>query len=40
LKILNDIDPCHHGMARRRVVDGENRFQIWKAAANVLNKQS
>jgi hypothetical protein len=27
-------------MARPQVVDGENGLQIWRVAANVLNKQS
>jgi hypothetical protein len=31
--------PCHHGMARPQVADGEG-LQIWRAAANILNKQS
>jgi hypothetical protein len=32
--------PCHHGMARPQVADGEDGLQIWRAAANILNKQS
>jgi hypothetical protein len=32
--------PCHHGMARPQVVDGGDGLQIWRVAANVLNKQS
>jgi hypothetical protein len=32
--------PCHHGMAQPQVVDGEDILQIWRVAANVLNKQS
>jgi hypothetical protein len=32
--------PCHHGMARPQVVDGEDGFQIWRVAANISNKQS
>jgi hypothetical protein len=31
---------CHHGMARPQVTDGGDGFQIWRAAANILNKQS
>jgi hypothetical protein len=32
--------PCHHGMARSQVADGEDGLQIWRVAANLLNKQS
>jgi hypothetical protein len=32
--------PCHHGMARPQVADGGDELQIWRAAANILNKQS
>jgi hypothetical protein len=32
--------PCHHGMARPQVADGGNGLQIWRVAANILNKQS
>jgi hypothetical protein len=31
--------PCHHGMAHPQVADGYG-LQIWKVAANILNKQS
>jgi hypothetical protein len=31
--------PCHHGMARPQVADGGDSLQIWRVAANVLNKQ-
>jgi hypothetical protein len=31
--------PCHHGMAHPQVADGEG-LQIWREAANILNKQS
>jgi hypothetical protein len=31
---------CHHGMARPQVADGGNGLQIWRVAANILNKQS
>jgi hypothetical protein len=31
---------CHNGMARPKVVDGGNGLQIWRVAANILNKQS
>jgi len=33
-------DPCHHGMAPPQVVNGEICLQLWRVAANVLNKQS
>jgi hypothetical protein len=29
----------HKGMARTEVADGENRLQIWRVVANILNKQ-
>jgi hypothetical protein len=32
--------PCHQGMARPQVADGGDRLQIWRVAANTLNKQS
>jgi hypothetical protein len=32
--------PCHHGMARPQVADGGNGLQLWRVAANILNKQS
>jgi hypothetical protein len=31
---------CHHDLARPRVADGEDSLQIWRVAANTLNKQS
>jgi hypothetical protein len=31
---------CHHGMARPPVADGGDGLQIWRVAANILNKQS
>jgi hypothetical protein len=31
--------PCHYGMARPQVADGDV-LQIWRVAANILNKQS
>jgi len=34
------VGPFHHGMARLRIADGEDCFQIWRIAANILNKQS
>jgi hypothetical protein len=32
--------PCHHGMARPQVADGVDGLQIWRVAANILNKKS
>jgi hypothetical protein len=32
--------PCHHGMARPQVADGGDFLQVWRLAANMLNKQS
>jgi hypothetical protein len=32
--------PCHHGMARPQVADRGEGLQIWRTAANILNKQS
>jgi hypothetical protein len=32
--------PCHHGMARSQVADGGDALQVWRVAANILNKQS
>jgi hypothetical protein len=31
--------PCHHGIARPQVADGEDTLQAWRIAANILNKQ-
>jgi hypothetical protein len=31
---------CHHGMARPRVADRGYGLQIWRVAANILNRQS
>jgi hypothetical protein len=30
---------CHHSMARPRVADRGYGLQIWRVAANILNKQ-
>jgi hypothetical protein len=30
----------HHNMARRQVTDGGDGLQMWRVAANILNKQS
>jgi hypothetical protein len=32
--------PCHHGTARPQVAAGGDGLQIWRVAANILNKQS
>jgi hypothetical protein len=34
------LAPCHNSMARPHVVDGGDGLQIWRVAANILNKQS
>jgi hypothetical protein len=31
---------CHNGMARPQVADGGDGLQMWRVAANILNKQS
>jgi hypothetical protein len=33
------VGPCHHDMARPRVVDGGDGLQIWRVVANILHKQ-
>jgi hypothetical protein len=40
--ILNHVRwvPCYHGTARPQVADGKDGLQIWRVAANTLNKQS
>jgi hypothetical protein len=35
-----EVGPCHHGMARPQVVVGGDGLQIWRVAANIVNKQS
>jgi hypothetical protein len=30
--------PSHHGVVCPQVADGEDSLQIWRVAANVLNK--
>jgi hypothetical protein len=37
---VRGIVPCHHGMARPQVADGGDALQVWRIAANILNKQS
>jgi hypothetical protein len=32
--------PCHHGVACPPVGDGGDDLQIWRVAANLLNKQA
>jgi hypothetical protein len=31
--------PCHHGMVCPQVAVGGDALQVWRVAANVLNKQ-
>jgi hypothetical protein len=30
--------PCHRGMTRPQVADGEDGVQIWRRSVNMLNK--
>jgi hypothetical protein len=39
-EVISYVDPCHHGMARRQVVGGEDGLQIWGQATNILNKHA
>ena len=32
--------PCFHGTVRRQVADRGHGLQIWRVAANMLNKRS
>jgi hypothetical protein len=34
------MGPYHNGVARPRFMDGGHGLQIWRVAANILNKQS
>jgi hypothetical protein len=34
------VGPCHHGMVRPPAADGGDGLNIWRLAANVLNRQS
>jgi hypothetical protein len=34
-----NVDTCHHGMARPHVADWKDGLQMWRVAANILNKQ-
>jgi hypothetical protein len=31
---------CHHGMVHPQVAAAEDGLQIWRVAANILNKQA
>jgi hypothetical protein len=31
---------CHHGVPRPQVADRGDGLQMWRAAANIMNKQS
>jgi hypothetical protein len=33
------VGSCHHGMALPQVADEGDDLQIWRVAANILNKQ-
>jgi len=34
------VGPCHHSIARPRVADGGDGFEIYRVAANEFNKRS
>jgi hypothetical protein len=34
------VGPCLHGMARPQVPVGGDGLQLWRIAANMINKQS
>jgi hypothetical protein len=34
------MGPCHHGLTRHQITDGGDGLRMWKAARNILNKQS
>jgi hypothetical protein len=34
------VSPCHHGTARPLVTDGANCLQVWRVAANIVEKHS
>jgi hypothetical protein len=41
LTCLRDHDewvPCHNGVTRPQVADGGDGLQVWRVAANILNK--
>jgi hypothetical protein len=31
--------PCHHSILHHRVGDGRDCFQLWRLAANILDKK-
>jgi hypothetical protein len=33
------VGHCHHDMARPWFADGGDGFQMWRVAANILNKK-
>jgi len=39
LSPCSSVGPCHNGMARPQFRDGGDGVQIWREAANILNKQ-
>jgi hypothetical protein len=39
-RFIKGVFPCHHGMARPQVADGGDGLQIWRIAANILNRLS
>jgi hypothetical protein len=41
LHIVTHCDThCHHGMARPQVAEGGDALQVWRVAADILNKKS
>jgi hypothetical protein len=38
MNVLFKWSPCHHGMVRCYVADGEDGLKVWWIAANILNK--
>jgi hypothetical protein len=33
------MNPCHHSMVHPWIMDGGDGLQVWRIAANILNKQ-
>jgi hypothetical protein len=39
VKSHTDGVPCHHCIAHPQITDGGDGLQVWRVAANILNKQ-
>jgi hypothetical protein len=39
MDLIEYVYPCHQCIMHPSVVEGEDSFQIWKVAMNILNKQ-